>query len=104
VVSKGHSRFNGSTIFQPQNATQKAFAAEEIAYLLSFVRTGDPNAEKMKQSPLWPSWDEKTTKSRIVLRQDVDSVTGSKSVSEVVSDEEIERCLQSASLVDDEQN
>ena len=70
---------------------------------MSFVRTGDPNAEKESRSPVWPSWDLKTPK-RIVLNQNTESVSSSASVSESVSEEEIQRCLQSAELVNDEQN
>ena len=46
--------------------TEDAFAAELIAYWLSFVRSGDPNRYKLSRSPKWPMY--KNT-SRIVLQQ-----------------------------------
>ncbi|KAK1565839.1 uncharacterized protein LY79DRAFT_573241 [Colletotrichum navitas] len=45
-----------------QNATavmtppEKAIALEWRAYIGSFIRTGDPNAEKLPLSPTWPSY------------------------------------------------
>lgn len=46
--------------------TEDAFAAELIAYWLSFVRSGDPNKYKLLRSPAWPLYK---SDSRIVLQQ-----------------------------------
>ncbi|KAI0704001.1 alpha/beta-hydrolase [Earliella scabrosa] len=55
---------NGTTTFQPQSDVDRAFAAELIAYWLSFVRAGDPNTYKLARSPVWPGYP-----ARIVLQE-----------------------------------
>jgi hypothetical protein len=57
---------NGSATFSQMTPTENAFAAELIAYWLSFVRSGDPNQYRLSRSPEWPMY--KST-SRIVLQQ-----------------------------------
>ncbi|KAG9227782.1 hypothetical protein CCMSSC00406_0000572 [Pleurotus cornucopiae] len=47
---------------------ETAFSEELVSYWLSFVRTGDPNTQKLGHSPTWPAY---TTagRERMVLRQ-----------------------------------
>lgn len=61
-------RFNGTTTFQPQRPIDKAFASELIAYWLSFVRSGDPNAHKLARAPVWPAYSAES-KQRISLQE-----------------------------------
>ena len=63
--------FNGSTVFQPQSNKDKAFAAELIAYWLSFVRAGNPNTFKLDRSPEWPAYSAGPpgTRQRITLEE-----------------------------------
>ena len=94
--------FNGSATFSPMTPTEDAFAAELIAYWLSFVRSGDPNQYRLSRSPEWPMY--KTT-SRIVLQQGPGSTT---TVSGIFVEEEPEadktRCALVASQVERQQN
>ncbi|PPQ95440.1 hypothetical protein CVT26_008459 [Gymnopilus dilepis] len=95
--------FNGSTTFQPQNPTEKAFAQELIAYWLSFVRSGDPNKFKLSRSPQWTPFTSKS--SRIVLTQGPgNSTTVSGSAVELESSTEAARCELVASQVQAQQN
>ncbi len=69
MMSRGTSTgFNGSTTFQPMTAQDDAFAAELIAYWLSFVRAGDPNTFKLAHSPVWPAYTVQG-KERVVLQE-----------------------------------
>lgn len=86
---------------------EKAFAAELIAYWLSFVRSGDPNTHKLDRSPIWPEYF--TTgpdlKQRIVLQQDPNNLTTvSGSFQEMEPVVESGRCAFVASKVEHEQN
>ncbi|KAG1737486.1 Alpha/Beta hydrolase protein [Suillus paluster] len=65
---------NGSTTFTPQTPSELAFASELVAYWLSFVRAGDPNAYKLDKSPTWEQYSE-TNPTRIVLMQDLQNLT-----------------------------
>ena len=87
--------FNGSTVFQPQSDKDKAFAAELIAYWLSFVRAGDPNTFKLARSPTWPAYSAGApgTRHRISLQEPKDgSTTVSGSNAEVEPELEAKRC------------
>jgi hypothetical protein len=63
--------FNGSATFSRMTPTENAFAAELIAYWLSFVRSGDPNQYRLSRSPEWPTYKKRTSswRRRIVLQQ-----------------------------------
>lgn len=82
--------------------TEDAFAAELIAYWLSFVRSGDPNQYKLSRSPEWPQYK---TNSRIVLQQGPGNAT---TVSGSFVEEEPEvgktRCALVGSQAGDQQN
>ena len=72
-------RVNGTTTFQTQSDADRAFAAELIAYWLSFVRAGDPSTFRLARSPVWPEYTVQG-KERIALqepRTDDTSVSGS---------------------------
>ena len=84
--------FNGSTTFQPMTPQDDAFAAELIAYWLSFVRAGDPSTFRLARSPVWPAYTVQG-KERIVLqepRSEDTSVSGS--VAEQEPELETSRC------------
>ena len=94
--------FNGSHTFTPMTPTEDAFAAELIAYWVSFVRSGDPNQYKLSRSPEWPMY--KST-SRIVLQQGpgtTTTVSGSHIEAEPETDKT--RCALVASQVEQQQN
>jgi len=93
---------NGSTTFTKMTPTEDAFAAELIAYWLSFVRSGDPNQYKLSRSPEWPQY--KGT-SRIVLRQGPGTTTTvSSSFVEKEPETDKTRCALVASQVEQQQN
>ena len=76
--------FNGTTTFEPQRPVDKAFAAELIAYWLSFVRAGDPNTYKLERSPEWPAY-KPANRMRIALQEPADgnlTVSGSNAEEE----------------------
>ncbi|KAI0753315.1 alpha/beta-hydrolase [Daedaleopsis nitida] len=76
--------FNGTTTFQPQSDLDRAFAAELIAYWLSFVRAGDPNTFKLARSPVWPAYTAHS-QQRIALQEPAGtdtSVSGSTAETE----------------------
>ena len=82
--------------------TEDAFAAELIAYWLSFVRSGDPNQYRLPRSPEWPMY--KST-SRIVLQQGPGSTTTiSGSFVEQVPETAKTRCALVASQAGRQQN
>jgi hypothetical protein len=94
--------FNGSGTFSQMTRTEDAFAAELIAYWLSFVRSGDPNEYRLPRSPEWPMY--KIT-SRIVLQQGPGSMTTfSGSFVEEEPETARTRCALVASQVKRQQN
>ncbi|KIM39330.1 hypothetical protein M413DRAFT_447269 [Hebeloma cylindrosporum] len=96
--------FNGTTTFSKLSPTATAFAEELIAYWVSFVRSGDPNAFKLARSPVWTPFtaDEK---SRIVLQEGPgESTDVSGSFLELESADEGARCRFVASMVEVQQN
>ncbi|KAJ3826726.1 Alpha/Beta hydrolase protein [Lentinula raphanica] len=96
--------FNGTGTFTPMSPVEKAFAAELIAYWLSFVRSGDPNTFKLDRSPTWEGYF-RTSKKRVVLQQPVDnSTTMSGSFNELEPEVESGRCEFVATKVQHEQN
>ncbi|KAG6850107.1 hypothetical protein H0H93_001028 [Arthromyces matolae] len=100
-TNTGHV-FNGTTTFSPMTPTENAFAAELIAYWLSFVRSGSPNTFKLERSPTWPSYTG-NVKSRIVLQEGTVSET-SGSFIEKETDAETGQCNKIASQASDQQN
>jgi carboxylesterase type B len=104
-----YASFNGSTTFSPMTPTEDAFAAELIAYWLSFVRFGDPNKYRLSRSPEWPMYKSSSSTSRIVLQQGPGSTTTrTRTVSGSFVEEEPEtakiRCAIVASQVGRQQN
>jgi carboxylesterase type B len=97
-----YTSFNGSTTFTHMTPTEDAFAAELIAYWLSFVRSGDPNEYRLSRSPEWPQYK---GISRIVLQQGPGTTT---TVSGSFVEEEPEtdktRCALVASQFKQQQN
>lgn len=92
---------NGTTTFSTFNSLEIAFSEELIAYWLSFVCTLDPNSQKLRRAPSWPSYNV-NERSRIVLNEapvDADVNTMSGSHNEIESEEEVRRCLVIADLV-----
>ncbi|KAK7043872.1 hypothetical protein VNI00_008038 [Paramarasmius palmivorus] len=82
--------FNGTVTFTPLTSDQTAFAQELIAYWISFVREGDPNARRLPGSPFWPEYQssrEVEEKKRIVLQK-----SGDGSHTEDEPWDELERC------------
>ena len=67
----------------------QAFAAELIAYWLSFVRSANPNTHKLARSPTWPVYNT-TAQLRTVLQEG--TATSSASFVEKVFSQEAERC------------
>ncbi|KAI0327528.1 alpha/beta-hydrolase [Cubamyces sp. BRFM 1775] len=92
---------NGTTTFQPQSASDKAFASELIAYWLSFVRSGDPNTYKLSRSPAWPQYTPDRL-VRVVLQESGDTDT-SGTVVEDEPGQESERCTFVASKASHQQ-
>ena len=85
--------------------TEEAFAAELIAYWLSFVRSGDPNQYKLSRSPEWPMYKSSGTTSRIVLQQGPGfTTTGSGSFVEEEPEMAKIRCAVVASQAERQQN
>ena len=87
--------------------TEDAFAAELIAYWLSFVRSGDPNQYRLSRSPEWPMYKSisSNTTSRIVLQQGSGSTTTvSGSFVEAEPEKAKIRCAIVASQVGRQQN
>ncbi|KAJ7496506.1 Alpha/Beta hydrolase protein [Mycena latifolia] len=96
--------FNGSGTFSPMTPVETSFAAELIAYWLSFVRAGNPNTFKLARSPLWAPFTG-GVKSRMVLQQDpLNITTQSGSFIEVQSALESQRCAFVAGQVGVQQN
>ncbi|KAI0342414.1 alpha/beta-hydrolase [Trametopsis cervina] len=93
--------FNGTTMFSPMTPSEQAFAAELVAYWLSFVRSGDPNTFKSPRAPQWPAYDVETTK-RIVLTEGTVSTSGSSI--EAIPSKEKERCAFIATKAQAQQN
>lgn len=86
------------------SAVETDFASELIAYWLSFVRKGDPNAHKLSRSPIWTPYGN-AKRNKIVLQQVQEG--GSKmsgSFLEVETPEETKRCGVVASQVETQQN
>ncbi|KAJ3542374.1 hypothetical protein NMY22_g3531 [Coprinellus aureogranulatus] len=95
---------NGTTTFSDMSPVEKDFASELIAYWLSFVRKGNPNAHKLSRSPEWPSYST-AKRNRIVLQQVLEGESKkSGSFLEVESKEETERCGVVAGQVETQQN
>ena len=92
------TRNNGSYELTPfTKSSQRHFAAETIAYWVSFVRSGDPNVYALPGSPEWPKWDNGKGKGkRMVLAQGASTTTGAGYVSgSGIEDQplkELERC------------
>ncbi|KAF7290034.1 Aldolase-II domain-containing protein [Mycena chlorophos] len=96
--------FNGTGAFSPMTPTEDAFAAELIAYWLSFVRAQNPNTYKLSRSPEWKQFS-RTSKERMVLQQGPGTTTDvSGSFLEVQSVGETQRCEFVASQVGVQQN
>jgi len=94
--------FNGSTTFTQMTPTEDAFAAELIAYWLSFVRSGNPNQHRLSHSPVWPLYKNKL---RIVLQQSPGTTTTvSGSFVEEASETDKSRCALVASQSGRQQN
>jgi carboxylesterase type B len=98
-IQHPYASFNGSHTFTQMTPTEDAFAAELIAYWLSFVRSGDPNQYRLSRSPEWPMY--KCT-SRIVLQQGLDTISGSFIEAEPETDKT--RCALVGSQVEQLQN
>ena len=82
--------------------TEDAFAAELIAYWLSFVISGDPNQHRLSRSPEWLPYK---SNSRIVLQQGPGTTTTvSGSYVEEESETDKRRCALVASQVGRQQN
>ncbi|KAJ3730964.1 alpha/beta-hydrolase [Lentinula guzmanii] len=99
--------FNGTGTFTPMSPVEKAFAAELIAYWLSFVRSGNPNTFKLDRSPIWEEYfiTGDNLKQRIVLQQPVNNSTiGSGSLMESEPAVESGRCGFVATKIRHEQN
>ncbi|KAF9483211.1 hypothetical protein BDN70DRAFT_342153 [Pholiota conissans] len=100
--------FNGTTTFQPMTAADTSFASELIAYWISFVRSGDPNTFKLAASPSWSPFT--AAKSARIVLQELTGSSGvvtsavSGSFVELESDEERERCVFVAGLVEQQEN
>jgi Carboxylesterase family len=102
IIQHPYASFNGSQTFTQMTPTEDAFAAELIAYWLSFVRSGDPNQFRLSRSPEWPMY--KNT-SRIVLQQGPGSTTTvSGSFIEAEPETDKTRCALVGSQVEQQQN
>ena len=100
-------RFNGTGTFTPMTPVEQAFAAELIAYWLSFVRSGNPNTFKLDRSPTWEEYftTGNDLKERVVLQQPANnSTTESGSFIEMEPVVESGRCAFVATKARDEQN
>ena len=97
-----YTSVNGSQTFTQMTPTENAFAAELIAYWISFVRSGDPNQYRLSRSPEWPMY--KCT-SRIVLQQGPGATTTvSGSFIEAEPETDKTRCALVGSQVEQQQN
>ncbi|EPQ51910.1 hypothetical protein GLOTRDRAFT_132721 [Gloeophyllum trabeum ATCC 11539] len=84
--------FNGTTTFTRLTPVEQAFAAELIAYWLSFIHSGDPNTYKLDRSPEWSQYST-AARNRIVLQEGPpNSSTESGSFVEIEPDVERTRC------------
>jgi hypothetical protein len=102
IIQHPYASFNGSHTFTQMTPTEDAFAAELIAYWLSFVRSGDPNQYRLSRSPEWPMY--KNT-SRIVLQQGPGTTTTvSGSFIEAEPETDKTRCALVGSQVEQQQN
>ena len=99
--------FNGTTTFEPQSATDEAFAAELIAYWLSFVRAGDPNTHKLPGAPVWPAYEAGApgTRWRVTLQEPGEGAEAgvSGSAAEIEPALEARRCAVVASKAQNQQ-
>ncbi|KAF9041726.1 alpha/beta-hydrolase [Hymenopellis radicata] len=93
---------NGTGTFTPMTDAENAFAAELIAYWISFVRSGDPNTFKLDRSPVWTSFDAGNLERMVLQQTDVDGASGS--VVEHEPEQEAGRCAFVAGKVGPEQN
>ena len=84
------SRENGTTTFEPQNPTQRAFAQELIAYWTSFARSGSPNTFKLKSAPEWHNYSP-SSPTRMVL-QATNTTVERGSFAEKEASEDTRRC------------
>lgn len=94
---------NGTVIFEQLNKTQASFAEELISYWVSFVRTGDPNVERLPRSPIWSQYT-LADRKRMVLQQSRKTEEHSGSILEIESSAETRRCLVVASQASVQQN
>ena len=105
TVNNQHSyyaSFNGSQTFTQMTPTEDAFAAELIAYWLSFVRSGDPNKYRLSRSPEWTMY---MNTSRIVLQQGPGiTTTVSGSFMEAEPETDKTRCALVGSQSEQQQN
>ena len=93
--------FNGSTTFGGLAPRDDAFAAELIAYWLSFVRTGDPNTFRRAGSPVWPAYTVRGRERMVLQEPGPDGTSGS--VAEQESELESSRCAFVASKANHQQ-
>ncbi|KAL1743322.1 Alpha/Beta hydrolase protein [Schizophyllum fasciatum] len=93
---------NGTFTSDDMDDTQKAFAQELIAYWLSFVRSGDPNAHKLDRSPDWLEYSTHE-RSRLVLQESPIESSLSGSAVEEESEDETGRCAAIADLARSQQ-
>ncbi|KIM26791.1 hypothetical protein M408DRAFT_177761 [Serendipita vermifera MAFF 305830] len=87
---------NGTFTLTPfTKPSQERFASELIAYWLSFVHTGDPNAFNIPGVPHWPAWVNgkgPTHRQRMVLKQGTGSTNASGSFVETKLSKALDRC------------
>ncbi|KAF9016596.1 alpha/beta-hydrolase [Hymenopellis radicata] len=94
---------NGTGTFTPMTDAENAFAAELIAYWISFVRSGNPNTFKLDRSPVWTGFNDAGNLGRIVLQQ-TEVIGGSGSFVENEPAKEAARCAFVAGKAGAEQN
>ncbi|EIW79897.1 alpha beta-hydrolase, partial [Coniophora puteana RWD-64-598 SS2] len=99
---------DGTVTVTPQSPVELAFAAELIAYRLSFVRAGDSNAFKLAMSPPWDGYGADGSGGqavRIEMQQDSrNGTSASGSYTERQLGEEGERCVLVGGMVEDLEN
>ncbi|KIM26792.1 hypothetical protein M408DRAFT_330394 [Serendipita vermifera MAFF 305830] len=87
---------NGTFVLTPfTKPSQERFATELIAYWLSFVHAGDPNAFNLPGVPHWPAWSSgkgPTHRQRMVLKQRTGLTNESGSFVETKVSKELDRC------------
>lgn len=88
-------------MFSTMTPSENAFAAELIAYWLSFVRTGDPNTFKLERAPTWPTYSTAQSQ-RMVLTEGTVETSGSSV--EAIPEKEQSRCAFVASKAHAQQN